>query len=285
MIHSEEYLNDTRYGWYNKDYLDLLAKRFCLEKYDSLADIGCGLGHWHRLLLPYLKKPAKLYAADFEKVWLDRCCADSAFYKNMQCSAEFILSRAEALALPDNCADVVSCQTLLIHTADIKSVLKEFYRITKPGGIAVCAEPNNLITPLMFDFADEDDETEVTLNKLRFELSYARGKEKLGLGKSYAVETIPELMRQSGFKNIRVYMSDKADLYPDEGDEGVFEEIYKNEYRKSLEYYLQVNEDLTDFEKYWKNLKAYYRKKSEGAKTSRLTCKGALMYIMYGEKV
>ncbi len=67
MTHSEEYINDSRFDWYNKDFLDLMSKRWGLENVSIVADIGCGLGHWNRLLLDYLKKPAKIIAVDFEK--------------------------------------------------------------------------------------------------------------------------------------------------------------------------------------------------------------------------
>lgn len=285
MIHSEEYLSDTRFCWHNEDYLDLLAKRFKLANYSSLADIGCGLGHWNKLLLPYLKKPAKIYAVDFEQAWLDKCKEDKSFYLRRKCDVEFICSKAEELTLPDNFVDIVSCQTLLIHVKDIKSVLKEFYRIVKPGGIIICSEPNNLISPLMFDLVSQTESAESILNKVRFELSYAKGKEKLGQGKSYAVEIIPELMRETGFKNIRVYLSDKAEVFSDKENEETFNELFKNEYEKSRQYYSQVNNNLNDFEEYWKNLKQYYKTKNESAeKMPYLSCKGALMYIMYGEK-
>jgi hypothetical protein len=43
--HSAEYLDDDRFEWWNPDFLELLAQRWCLAEAQSLADIGVGLGH------------------------------------------------------------------------------------------------------------------------------------------------------------------------------------------------------------------------------------------------
>src|SRR5690349_8505185 len=56
--------------WWNRDFLDLMAKRWRLSEASSLADIGCGLCHWSRLLFPYLRKPARLAAVDREPKWV-----------------------------------------------------------------------------------------------------------------------------------------------------------------------------------------------------------------------
>ncbi|MFZ0505484.1 MAG: hypothetical protein WAM44_17325, partial [Chthoniobacterales bacterium] len=51
MIHSEEYIEDSRFQWWNPDYLDLLIKRFALREAKSILEVGTGLGHWSRPLL------------------------------------------------------------------------------------------------------------------------------------------------------------------------------------------------------------------------------------------
>src|SRR5882757_6800195 len=44
--HSSEYFGEERDYFWNTDYLDLLARRLGLGTVSSLADIGCGIGHW-----------------------------------------------------------------------------------------------------------------------------------------------------------------------------------------------------------------------------------------------
>lgn len=40
--HSEEWFGDYRDFWYNHDFLELMARRWKLDKVDSLLDVGCG---------------------------------------------------------------------------------------------------------------------------------------------------------------------------------------------------------------------------------------------------
>lgn len=68
--HSAEWFGDQRDFWWNRDFLDLMAARWRLREAASLADIGCGLGHWSRLLYPYLAQSARLAGVDREPRWV-----------------------------------------------------------------------------------------------------------------------------------------------------------------------------------------------------------------------
>ena len=68
--HSAEQFGPQRDYWWNRDFLDLMANRWGLREATSLADIGCGLCHWSRLLYPYLRTPARLTGVDREARWV-----------------------------------------------------------------------------------------------------------------------------------------------------------------------------------------------------------------------
>src|SRR6187402_3012818 len=68
--HSAEQFGPQRDFWWHRDFLDLMATRWRLREAGSLADIGCGQGHWSRLLYPYLRKPARLVGVDREPRWV-----------------------------------------------------------------------------------------------------------------------------------------------------------------------------------------------------------------------
>jgi hypothetical protein len=52
--HSAEYFGAERDLWWNRDFLELLSRRFRLGTARSLLDVGSGLGHWGALLAPLL---------------------------------------------------------------------------------------------------------------------------------------------------------------------------------------------------------------------------------------
>jgi ubiquinone/menaquinone biosynthesis C-methylase UbiE len=78
MIHSEEYIKDSRFTWWNPDYLDLLIERFALRDAKIILDVGVGLGHWSRLLLKRLPAEWTFHGLDMEKHWVDKGLATFA---------------------------------------------------------------------------------------------------------------------------------------------------------------------------------------------------------------
>ena len=144
--HSAAHFGEQRDFWWHRDFLDLMALRWKLADASSIADIGCGLGHWSRLLYRYLKAPASLVGVDRESEWVGQAFT---FFKRVypEVSADqvkFIQGDALCLPLPSDEFDVVTCQTLLMHLSRPEIAIEEMRRITKPGGLLICVEPNNL---------------------------------------------------------------------------------------------------------------------------------------------
>lgn len=218
MLHSEEYLNDSRIEWYNSDFLELIGKRLGLEHCSVIADVGCGLCHWSSVLSSHLKTPGIVYGIDREEEWLNRNLPLKATFARSGFELNFINSSAESIALADESCDLVTCQTLLIHVSNIEDVLSEFYRILKPGGLVLCSEPNNPAGSLIVDEADKHQSIEYFLRKVKFELAYAIGKEKENRGRTHGVESFPNVLQRVGFKDIKVYQSDKVELIQHQGD-------------------------------------------------------------------
>ena len=50
----------------------------------------------------------------------------------------WMLEDSAKILLPDNCLDVVNCHGVLHHIHEPESVLREFHRVLKPGGILYC---------------------------------------------------------------------------------------------------------------------------------------------------
>jgi len=212
MLHSEEYLNDSRLDWYNSDFIELMIRRLNLSSLKVIADVGCGMLHWTRILAPYFSASCTIFGIDREPGWIKRCEPQREVFKNRGFDLQLIESEADAIKLPDASVDLVTCQTLLIHVEDRTRVLKEFYRILRQGGAVLCSEPNNLVKSLVIDSLGADQPMDHLLLRVKFELAYAMGKNIKKEGNSFAVEAIPQEMLRVGFEDIRAYLSDRVEL-------------------------------------------------------------------------
>jgi SAM-dependent methyltransferase len=210
--HSVEYFGPQRDLWWNRDFLDLMARRWRLSEAASLADIGCGRCHWSRLLYPYLRQPARLAAVDREPQWVRE--GEQQFLQAFPGAdpklLQFVQGDAEKIPLPDNSYDVVTCQTVLMHLCEPLVALREMLRITRPGGIVICTEPNNLSNAMGFTSLTHEEPVETVLRRFEFWLRCFRGKVALGGGNNSIGDLLPGYFGRVGLTEISVYLSDRA---------------------------------------------------------------------------
>jgi ubiquinone/menaquinone biosynthesis C-methylase UbiE len=215
--HSAEWFGAQRDFWWNRDFLDLMAVRWRLREAASLADIGCGLGHWSRLLYPYLRPPARLAGVDRETRWVAE--APRLFRRDFPRVAPELISFHQAdatnLPLPENSFDVVTCQTLLMHLAQPLAALREMLRVLRPGGLLVCVEPNNFWNLLAGTSLTEDEPVEVLVRRFEFFLRQHRGRIAAGRGNHSLGDLLPGHFAQLGLRDIAVHQADRpAALFP-----------------------------------------------------------------------
>ena len=119
--HSAAVLSDWRDDWWNQDFLGMIADRLDLRQVVHAVDVGCGKGHWSRTVRRFLHPSAALVGVDREAEWVHEASTLSEGLERMR----FVQGTAEALPLPDASADLVTCQTVLMHVADPVSALVE----------------------------------------------------------------------------------------------------------------------------------------------------------------
>lgn len=111
---------------------------------DTLLDIGCGSG----IFLPELTRHCRqLFACDFHPE-LGKTASMLAIEKLKNVS----LVRADARKLPiaPGSVDAIVCMSVLEHLHDLESPADEFFRVLKPGGVAIVGVPvENLMTDIM----------------------------------------------------------------------------------------------------------------------------------------
>ena len=210
--HSAEQFGPQRDFWWHRDFLDLMATRWRLREAASLADIGCGQGHWSRLLYPYLRAPARLAGVDREPQWVAKAAENfrHAFPQLAPDQFAFIVGDATKIPLLDNSFDVVTCQTVLMHLERPLAALREMLRVLRPGGLLLCAEPNNLWNFLGQNLLTAEEPVEALVRRFEFWLRFHRGRVATGQGDNTIGDLLPGYFAQLGLGEIAVHQSDRV---------------------------------------------------------------------------
>lgn len=207
--HSAEVLSDLRDGWWNDDYLTLLARRFAWDSVRDVIDVGCGHGHWGQRLAPFMAPDAQLLGIDREAQWIEiaRAKAES---RGLGDRFTYAQATAEALPADDARFDLATCQTLLMHVADPVVVIAEMVRVVKPGGMVIAAEPNNIAPFTVFDSVNEGLSVEDRLASIGFHLRCREGLMKTGRGDDSVGDRLPRLFADAGLRDIKVCQNDAS---------------------------------------------------------------------------
>jgi SAM-dependent methyltransferase len=209
--HSAEYFGDTRDYWYDEDFLWLMAERWRLGEVREVLDVGCGVGHWGRALARVLPGDATIEGVDRDAFWVEQA-ARRAGAIGQGGRFRYRVGLAERLPFGDDTFDLVTCQTVLIHSPDPRRVLAEMMRVTKPGGLVAVAEPNNAANALVLDAASFRAPVDEIVELTRLQLVCERGKEALGEGNNSIGDVAPSLFAELGFVDVRAHLNDKAAL-------------------------------------------------------------------------
>ena len=195
--------------WF-KDTLDKLAAWLNLRHGMTVVDVGCGLGYLGYTYWPYFGRQGTYIGVDGSlKLLIDARAAAKRWAANKR--VRFIAGDAYKLPLPDNIADVTMCQTLLIHLEKPERAVSEMIRVTRPGGLVVCHEPDN-ISPRLSPF--HSSLPELKLEELllfsKILLTANKGRIRMGLGDLMFGPRVPGLMSKLGLIDIEVRLNDRV---------------------------------------------------------------------------
>lgn len=194
--------------WWNSDFLALNAGRFGTQRAREVLDVGCGTGEWGRRVIRDLASEARLTGVDRVPEFLET--ARTRAQTLGRDGDSFVRGTAQSLPFEDASFDLVTCQTVLIHVADAGQVVREMRRVTKPGGVVLLAEPDNLAGNLALlggtpDVPDEDIEALTSLL-----LACHRGKAALGEGDERVGARLPGLLAEAGLRDVAAFTNDRC---------------------------------------------------------------------------
>ncbi|WP_251554170.1 demethylmenaquinone methyltransferase [Neobacillus muris] len=113
-------------------------KKMNVQPGSHALDVCCGTADWTIALAEAVGPAGKVIGLDFSKNMLK---VGKEKVEQLQLGqVELIHGNAMELPFPDNSFDYVTIGFGLRNVPDYLQVLKEMYRVVKPGGIAVCLE-------------------------------------------------------------------------------------------------------------------------------------------------
>jgi SAM-dependent methyltransferase len=211
--HSAEYIDDDRFDWWSPDFLRLSVTRAVGDRVvTSLADFGVGEGHWSLGLAAALPDLTEVAGVDRESEWLRRSAEKYAALAP-RIAYRAVEADASATPLPDDAFDLVTAQTLLMHSLAPEAILAEMRRVAKPGGVILCVEPVNHMnwaqTLELTHFCAPEERARIIGIWLRFVevLKSRSGDQDIGL-------RLPTLFERAGLQNIRAWSNDRVRLTP-----------------------------------------------------------------------
>ncbi len=192
---------------WSDEQIDSIARWIGLQPGMTIVDVGCGLGYLGYTYAPYVADNGRYIGVDLFPALL----SDARAQWTGETEAMFAAGRAEALPLADNFADVVMCQTLLMHLPDPEAALEEMLRVLRPGGTIVCFEPDNYrcaLVPPYTSVPETDIDAQVLL--FRANLMAHRGRLKLGRGDDGIGPRLPGLFRRLGVRQVEARIRDSV---------------------------------------------------------------------------
>ncbi|MFK7929826.1 MAG: class I SAM-dependent methyltransferase [Myxococcota bacterium] len=197
---------DWRDSWWNQDYLEMTARRLNLANVRTVLDLGCGVGHWGVRLLDLCHADASLIGVDREPTFLDRARTRAA---DRHASFEELHGEELVERFGKDAFDLVTCQTVLMHTEDASAVLEQMCAVVKPGGLLLVAEPDNLSNTLSSVAVGQRD-PQTLLAAAELHMVSNEGKRVMGHGDNDLGVRLPELFHAAGLTEIECRTNDRC---------------------------------------------------------------------------
>lgn len=237
-----EYLRNTRWLYYNDDYLEFLVKNvWKLNAPVNILDYGCGYGYLGLKLLPLLPEGSTYTGIDKGE---DLIKEAREVFDKLPYSAEFIQGDIEDMFVHHQ-YDVAICHAFLLHMANPRMILQKMIDSVLDDGRVICFEPHWIANAANYGF-DEMQHSEVVplgiLQKL-YEESAKDSRKDGNIGMK-----LPILLSQLGLRNVECRVSDKVNFLDQNmdaaGKDRLFQSLKEEGIGKELEDLVKVVEQL-----------------------------------------
>lgn len=192
-----------RFGLKDPDYRDYIVER-CLGLRPGMVvvDVGCGSAASSLTFVPYVLPGGRLVGCDRDPEVL-QIAERHAAEQSLSDYVEFRVGEAERIPSEDDEADVIYCQTLLMHVPDAAKVLAEMIRVVKPGGLVAAMEPDFSAAGIALVNGEPRPPERAALWAHTMTLIH-KGAIERGAGDWTIGSRVGLIMRELGLKQIRV---------------------------------------------------------------------------------
>lgn len=201
-----EYLKNTRWLYYNDDYLQFLVEKvWKINKPVSIIDYGCGYGYLGLKLLPLLPKGTTYTGIDKGERLIHEA---KGIFSRLPYQADFVVCDIEAAEL-ERSHDIAVSHAFLLHVNDPVRMLSKMIDSVKAGGRIICFEPHWIGSMANYHLEDSDQSEIISLGVLQ--KLFEEDRKHTGKDGNIGMR-LPILMSQLGLKNVECRISDKVNF-------------------------------------------------------------------------
>jgi len=134
-------LKHVRDRWWNDAFADFLEQALKPRAGKRILDVGCGVGTAEISLARLQISQLRLFGVD---MMVDRVREARDRVRGINARAGFAAADAGHLPFVDGAFDCTFCVAVLQHLRDVPMALAELARVTRPGGLILAVEPDNV---------------------------------------------------------------------------------------------------------------------------------------------
>ncbi|MCA1560697.1 MAG: methyltransferase domain-containing protein, partial [Acidobacteria bacterium] len=133
-------LKHLRERWWDDAFTSFVRDTVQPRAGKQILDVGCGTGTAEVKLSRLRLSQMRLVGVDLV---LERVREAHTAVRSHNIRVEFAVADACALPFGESSFDAVFCVAVLQHLRDVEQAVREFARVTRPGGRIVAVEPDN----------------------------------------------------------------------------------------------------------------------------------------------
>lgn len=181
------------------DYLPYLMRYLDIHPGMTIVDVGCGTGVYTRLMASRLQGEGRAIGIDLQPTLIERA-RQYAAQEEWGEFIEFRVGDVLSLPLPDACADIVFCNSLLWLLPDPVHALQEMRRIARPRGRVLAAEPDGGLV-----HSYDPEHPRLSELELRFQECFVRGARQLDTHDYEIGRRLPSMFLRAGLVRVRAF--------------------------------------------------------------------------------